>query len=648
MSEPAQTVSQSAKTANAQVMNACLVALDLANAHYLEPSTFVPLYDDADAGQGHLHVTVPFDLPFAQTAIRHVRYCKHSGDFDGTRVSDFDHLVTEADLGDHQLNAFGHQVLEWLRHMRPSHAPATKLSLQNHKRPKVYVLIIDQPADDIRTKKTDQSVFDAMIDAAESEFPSAQIVVLRPFIGDGHIREKLYAGRAQFAKADDDPWEWLDYALGVFTHSSDWGYLAMVAGHRPFVFGTPFYSGRGLSTDQERLSFRSQTLTLAQLTALYVGKYCQWVDLDVGACVDFSEAMVQFEAELRAWREDCQGWNGRQIALWKRPHFQKMLGRYKPMSFKGGRETTEAMSGDQSKNLGWGWQEEEQVASVEDGFLRSRGLGAALVPPLSMVLDQRGLYYNPNEPSDLEIWIERSLNLPSVARERAEALIHAITDEGISKYNLESRSNTPLPFEHGYHLVLGQVEDDASMRFGGQKIATNDALLLRVHQDFSNDTIVFKPHPDVEAGLRRGRLRDNSHAHHIAHNASIDALIEGAAAVHTMTSLGGFEALLRGKKVHTYGVPFYAGWGLTLDHGKIPERRKARPELWQLVHATLIDYPRYFDPVRMRPASVERVIELLGDTSWQERPRYLHWAALAQRLLRRVPYGTRLWRWRRQ
>ena len=79
-----------------------------------------------------------------------------------------------------------------------------------------------------------------------------------------------------------------------------------------------------------------------------------------------------------------------------------------------------------------------------------------------------------------------------------------------------------------------------------------------------------------------------------------------------MTSLLGFEALMRGLPVTTTGAPFYAGWGLTTDLGRIPARRSARPTLAGLVHATLIDYPRYHDPVTGLPCPVEVVLERLA------------------------------------
>ena len=79
-----------------------------------------------------------------------------------------------------------------------------------------------------------------------------------------------------------------------------------------------------------------------------------------------------------------------------------------------------------------------------------------------------------------------------------------------------------------------------------------------------------------------------------------------------MTSLTGFEALMRGVQVTCLGTPFYAGWGLTRDLGKVPARRGACPTLEGLVHATLIDYPRYLDPVSGLPCSVEMIIERLA------------------------------------
>ena len=98
----------------------------------------------------------------------------------------------------------------------------------------------------------------------------------------------------------------------------------------------------------------------------------------------------------------------------------------------------------------------------------------------------------------------------------------------------------------------------------------------------------------------------------VLHDVDPASLIPEVQEVWTMTSLLGFEALLRGVPVTTLGVPFYAGWGLSHDLGAVPPRRRQDVSLAGLVHATLIDYPRYFDPVSGRACPVETAIERLS------------------------------------
>ncbi len=143
-------------------------------------------------------------------------------------------------------------------------------------------------------------------------------------------------------------------------------------------------------------------------------------------------------------------------------------------------------------------------------------------------------------------------------------------------------------------------------------MASNKDLLWAARQAFPKAYLIYKPHPDVEAGLRDGVVGAETlraTADGIARNSDITALIKSSDVVCTMTSLAGFEALLHGKQVVCFGVPFYAGWGLTDDRGDVPDRRIARPTLDQLVHACLIDYPRYWDPVSGEPCPAETVFE---------------------------------------
>jgi capsular polysaccharide export protein len=161
-------------------------------------------------------------------------------------------------------------------------------------------------------------------------------------------------------------------------------------------------------------------------------------------------------------------------------------------------------------------------------------------------------------------------------------------------------------------LVPGQVEDDASIKCGTTDVSTNHALLLACRAANPAAVILYKPHPDVEAGLRTGTVTNAADiADVVLTKTSPIAALDAVDEVWTMTSTIGFEALMRGKSVTCLGTPFYAGWGLTDDRDMPIERRNARPTLAQLVHSVLIDYPRYFDPVSGLPCPAEVVVDRL-------------------------------------
>jgi capsular polysaccharide export protein len=257
---------------------------------------------------------------------------------------------------------------------------------------------------------------------------------------------------------------------------------------------------------------------------------------------------------------------------------------------------------------------DDDALRVEDGFLRSRGLGAELVPPLSLVFDDLGIYYDPTRESRLERLIAASADLRPGQRARAEALARRLAETRVTKYNLPGTRPALPPGRR--LLVPGQVEDDASIRRGAGAVATNRALLEAARAANPDAVLLYKPHPDVEAGLRPGALPDGEalrHADAVLARADPAALLAEVDEVWTITSLLGFEALLRGVRVTTLGAPFYAGWGLTRDLGPVPARRRTRVDLAGLVHAALIAYPRYHDPVTGRPCPPELAAARLAE-----------------------------------
>jgi capsular polysaccharide export protein len=259
---------------------------------------------------------------------------------------------------------------------------------------------------------------------------------------------------------------------------------------------------------------------------------------------------------------------------------------------------------------------------VEDGFIRSVGLGSDFLPAASLVFDRRGIYCDPRQPSDLELLLRES-EFPPALRDRAQRLIGGLVARGVTKYNLRWQApEIGAPPGRRRILVPGQVEDDLSVRLGGGEIRSNIDLLRRVRTANPDAFVLYKPHPDVEAGHRAGAVPEplaRQFADRVVRGVSTAALFDEIDDVHTLTSLAGFEALLRGRRVVVYGTPFYSGWGLTIDLAA-PDRGR-RLTLEELVAGTLILYPRYLDPLTRLPCPPEIVVERLGQTGpWRPRP----------------------------
>jgi capsular polysaccharide export protein len=479
-----------------------------------------------------------------------------------------------------------------------------------------YVLVVDQTRGDasVTASGADAARFREMLVFAQEEHPGARVVIkthpetsagYRP----GYFSAEDATPRVQLLSTPICPWTLLEGAVGVYTVSSQLGFEAILAGHKPRVFGQPFYAGWGLSLDEFPVPRRERKLTRAQLFAAAMILYPIWYDRFKDVLCPLETAMDILEADTHAWRQDNLGWSASGMRLWKRRPLQQIFGQHLRIKFTEDPDKARATQRPWMIWAGKAGPEHDNAVRVEDGFLRSRGLGAELVPPLSLVTDTQGIYYDPSRPSDLEGLITRRARLTQGQRLRAERLIQTLTDGGLSKYNLGGDA-PDLPAGHRI-LVPGQVEDDASILTGAASIRTNANLLRAARAAHPDAVIIYKPHPDVEAGLRSGILTESHLADVIATRCDPHSLLTQVDEVWTITSLLGFEALLRGVRVTTLGAPFYAGWGLTRDRGTVPERRQAEPDLAGLVHAVLIDYPRYFDPVTKSPCPVEIVVERL-------------------------------------
>jgi capsular polysaccharide export protein len=267
------------------------------------------------------------------------------------------------------------------------------------------------------------------------------------------------------------------------------------------------------------------------------------------------------------------------------------------------------------------------LVRVEDGFLRSVGLGSNLVPPSSIVADRRGIHFDPRGPSDLEAILAGTTFAPQLL-DRARRLRETIIAAGISKYAAGSAGAVPeRPTGTRVVLVPAQVEDDMSVLAGGGGLHSNLELLRRARALEPHAQIWFRPHPDVDAGHRKGAVPDETAlqlADRVVRGGGMAPLLDAVDAVHVLTSLTGFEALMRGREVICHGTPFYAGWGLTRDLGAVPDRRGRALALDELVAGTLILYPRYLDPVTGLPCPPEVLVDRMAT---HQAPNRLRWIA---------------------
>ncbi|MEM9474630.1 MAG: capsular polysaccharide biosynthesis protein [Pseudomonadota bacterium] len=534
--------------------------------------------------------------------------------FDPSRPSDLETLLASHPLEDPTLLKRAHAAMARMAHWHLSKFAATDPAFKLP--PQGYVVVIDQTQGDaaVTASGADAQTFRDMLNAARSENPGHQILIKTHPETDGghrpgHFDDSVLGDGTAFLSGPVSPWALFAGAAAVYTVSSGLGFEAIMAGQTPRVFGQPFYAGWGLTQDRAPIQRRTRVLSRAQLFAGAMILYPTWYDPYRDRLCTLDTVISAQSAMARAWREDRHGWVAGNMALWKRHHIRRFFGGHSGLQFA---ETARPPH----RRMVWSsiGNTEADVVRVEDGFLRSRGLGAALTPPLSLVADDLGIYYDPARECRLERLIAAAVDLPAAEYDRAARLVSRICSDGLTKYNTGQDTLPMLP-QGRRILVPGQVEDDASIIRGAGRIITNAELLSFVRAQNPNAVIIYKPHPDVEAGLRSGALaaaKALEQADVVASHVEARALIAEVDEVWTITSLLGFEALLRGVSVTCTGAPFYAGWGLTQDLGDVPSRRTARPDLTQLAHAVLIGYPRYVDPVSGLPCPPEVVADRLA------------------------------------
>lgn len=572
--------------------------------------------------------------------------------YDTTRPSRLEALILAADRMPSEILAAAEKAAELIvanglskynhapdfsREQIGEKAPDSRTQPENRPSENGMVLVIDQTFGDMAVKYggADEQTFARMLEAACGENPDAEIwVKTHPDVLSGKKRGYLtdiaQNPNVRLLAADVNPLSLLSQADKVYCVTSQMGFEALLLGKPVSVFGLPWYAGWGVSDDRHpdvhtlRAQGRRVPRSLMQLFAAAYLQYSRYINPNTGQTgtifdvIDYLAAGRRLNDKLRG-EIYCVG-----MSLWKRavikPFFR--LPSCRLVFVSSTNKIRPERLPPSARLLAWGNGKEEIAAfarrhqlpllRMEDGFIRSVGLGSNLVPPLSLVVDDLGIYFNPQQPSRLEAILQNQIFSQSDFQ-TALKLQEALTANQISKYNVGSRHFSIPDTDKTVILVPGQVEDDASIRYGSPHIRKNLDLLKTVREKRPDAYIIYKPHPDVVSGNRIGAIDENEclrYADQIAAQADVLTCLQYADEVHTLTSLTGFEALLRGKTVCCYGQPFYAGWGLTTDAYPVA-RRTRRLQLAELVAGTLIYYPGYIHPEHRRLIDAASAIEVL-------------------------------------
>ena len=267
----------------------------------------------------------------------------------------------------------------------------------------------------------------------------------------------------------------------------------------------------------------------------------------------------------------------------------------------------------------------QELLFGEDAFLRCIVGTSHLLPEdkkhyqyaCGYIIDDLTAYFDATRPSRMEKIINSDFEVSTEQIERSRKIIKKIIDNKISKYNNQpiyepkiGRKNVPKV------LVIDQSYKDYSIIKGLADNATFEKMLNAAINENPEADIIIKTHPDTigDSSIKPKCYYQNIKSHdnifRLTEAINPISILQYVDKVYVCTSQFGFEALMCGKEVHTYGMPFYAGWGLTKDAQKC-ERRTRKRTLEELFYIAYIYMPVYINPLTNKNCEIEEAIDYL-------------------------------------
>lgn len=257
---------------------------------------------------------------------------------------------------------------------------------------------------------------------------------------------------------------------------------------------------------------------------------------------------------------------------------------------------------------------------VEDGFLRSVGLGIEKSRPLSLVIDEKAMHFDAFKRSTLdEILNTHDFSKDAACIQVADEFATAIFN-GTTKYMRRDSGDSlgealGIETNEDVVVVLGQVEDDLSIKYGAERFLSGVELVKIAAIENPHSRILYRPHPEALT-RKKEHYSDPRSVEDICEIVglrwSLNETLGIASRAYTVTSFAGFEAALRGIKVDLFGLPFYGGWGFTNDRHSIPIEDKRNRQLnpIEVLAGALVLYPAYFHPVTSEAISAKSAISI--------------------------------------
>jgi capsular polysaccharide export protein len=502
--------------------------------------------------------------------------------YDATSESRLERLISCQKAGD----ADTHELMRLMRRYGLSkYNDAPDIAVQTLPRDRPLVIVLDQTSGDMSVPAGGggPESFLQMLDAALAENPGCRVLVrTHPDVLSGRRRGFLTEEarrRAVPLLSVAAGWPSIArYAARVYSVTSLGGLEAVIAGVPVSCFAMPFYAGWGLTEDRVQCARRQARPSLAALVSAIYQRYPGYVDpIHGGRC----EALTLARRLAAARSAVAEGRIAAAIAE-RRPAAVRVLG----------------------------WIGSRRTARTREAFA---SLFAACLPlGLNTSLGLR-ILEDADTRRDLAAqpaWGRRPSDAGGELMERARVLQRRLRELWLLAGALETQSEASSPTR--CLLVIGSAAEAQDLPILECLRSTRPGLRL-----------IYLPH--------RAKRARNSVEHGVETVAESTPALLRASEVHTADSPLGFVALLLGRRVVTYGYPFYGGLGLTEDRKTWPVARPAR-SLEEVVAMTLLASTTYIHGETGLPIDPVDAVDIAERKLRQRRqPPRVGWRALAQR-----------------